>query len=68
MDGGICIWAEDGRNRVWVLMGLRKVSVRGLILWEGVVEEFEWLLHMCVAQIKEYHVGQLNDFPDQTLT
>ena len=58
---------EGGCNRVWVLTGPRR-SQWEVPLWEGVVEEFGWLLHMCVAQTKEHDVAQVNDFPDQTLT
>lgn len=37
-----------------------------VLLWEGVVGEFEWQLHMCVAQRKGRDVVQVND--DQTPT
>ena len=58
---------KGGCNRVWVLMGPRR-SQWEVLLWEGVVEEFEWLLHMNVARIQEHDAAQANEFPDQTLT
>lgn len=58
---------KDGCNRVWVLMGLRRSRCE-VLLWEAVVEEVEWMLHMCVAQRKEHDVAQGSEFPEQTLT
>lgn len=55
--------AEDGCSRAWVLKGPRRSQCE-VLLWEAVVEEIEWLMHMCVSQRIEHDVAQVSESPD----